>query len=136
MRPKRQVLLVDRDEVRLSLRRFLLSTRGYSVASASSIKGAIRKAASIQVDVVVAELDLGPEDGRDLVRLLNEGELHIPTILMSESILTGAITHPADVFLGKKECEAAGLLERVKIMSARKRGPKKAALRAPVKACA
>jgi DNA-binding NtrC family response regulator len=121
MRPKRKILLVGRDEAQLSIRRFLLTTRGYNVASASSIKGAIRKSTSMQVDVVVVELDLGSEDGRALVRLFKESKPGIPIILMSE----------------KSECGPSEFLERVKVMCALKRGPKGAArVPAPMKACA
>jgi CheY-like chemotaxis protein len=137
MRPKKKILLVDRDGARLSVRRFLLNTRGYNVVSASSIKAAILKATSLQVDVVVTELNLGSEDGRELVRLLNQGELRPPTILMSESVLAGAIAHPADAFLSKESCGPVELLERVKTLVARKRGPKGAVrVPAPMKACA
>ena len=45
--------------------------------------------------------------------------------------------HAADALLGKKSCSPQELLERVKLMSARKRGPRKGSQRAvPVAALA
>jgi hypothetical protein len=41
--------------------------------------------------------------------------------------------HSADALLAKKNCSPLELLERIKVMSARKRGPRKGSLRqAPV----
>jgi len=41
--------------------------------------------------------------------------------------------HAADALLAKKNCSAQELLERIKVMSARKRGPRKGSVRmAPV----
>jgi hypothetical protein len=37
--------------------------------------------------------------------------------------------HAADALLAKKHCSSQELLERIKVMSARKRGPRKGALR-------
>jgi hypothetical protein len=39
--------------------------------------------------------------------------------------------HGADAMLAKKTCSAQELLERVKVMSARKRGPRKGVHRLP-----
>jgi len=37
--------------------------------------------------------------------------------------------HAADALLAKKNCTAQELLERIKVMSARKRGPRKGSVR-------
>jgi hypothetical protein len=47
--------------------------------------------------------------------------------------MSGQIHSAADALLAKKNCSPQELLERIKVMSARKRGPRKGALRqAPV----
>jgi hypothetical protein len=41
----------------------------------------------------------------------------------------GGEMHSADALLAKKNCSSLELLERIKVMSARKRGPRKGAQR-------
>ena len=54
-------------------------------------------------------------------------------ILLGDPQKMGDQMHGADALLAKKNCSPQELLERIKIMSARKRGPRKGTLRqAPV----
>jgi hypothetical protein len=50
-------------------------------------------------------------------------------ILMGDPQMIGSEIHVADALLAKKNCSTQDLLERVKLMSARKRGPRKGAQR-------
>ncbi len=64
---------------------------------------------------------------------------HVPMILLGEGqagapgapwAASGEI-HLADAMLTRKNCSSQELLERIKVMSARKRGPRKGAQRMP-----
>jgi CheY-like chemotaxis protein len=72
-------------------------------------------------------------NGNQLVDRLKQIAPHIPMILLGDPQKMGCEMHAADALLAKKNCSAQELLERIKVMSARKRGPRKGALRlAPV----
>jgi len=50
-------------------------------------------------------------------------------ILLGDPQKMGDQLHGADALLPKKTCSAQELLERIKVMSARKRGPRKGSTR-------
>jgi hypothetical protein len=52
-------------------------------------------------------------------------------ILLGDPQKMGSDLHSADAMLAKKNCSPQELLERIKVMSARKRGPRKGSVRAP-----
>ena len=63
---------------------------------------------------------------------LKQMTVHVPMILLGDSAgcMNGEI-HVADAVLARKNCSSQELLERIKVMSARKRGPRKGAQRMP-----
>jgi hypothetical protein len=52
-------------------------------------------------------------------------------ILLGDAQAANGDIHVADAVLARKNCSSFELLERVKVMSARKRGPRKGAQRIP-----
>jgi CheY-like chemotaxis protein len=68
-------------------------------------------------------------NGNQLVDRLKQLAPHIPMILLGDPQKMGSDLHAADVLLAKKNCSAQELLERIKVMSARKRGPRKGSVR-------
>jgi DNA-binding response OmpR family regulator len=50
-------------------------------------------------------------------------------ILLGDPQKMGVEMHAADALLAKKNCSPQELLERIKVMSARKRGPRKGSQR-------
>jgi CheY-like chemotaxis protein len=126
MRPKKTILCVDDNEQTLSVRKFLLETRGYRVFTAVNGQEAISVFSSTQIDLVVTDLGLPQMDGNALIGHLKEISSEIPMILTSDSVRAGERTHRADAFLCKGNCSAAELIEKIRVMSARKRGPRKA----------
>jgi len=50
-------------------------------------------------------------------------------VLLGDPQKMGNDMHGADALLAKKNCSAQELLERIKVMSARKRGPRKGTVR-------
>ena len=129
MRPKKIILCVDDNEQELSVLKFMLATNGYRVVSASTGQEAIGIFAEIQVDLVLADFAMPQMNGNQLVDRLKQSAPHIPMILLGDPQRMGGEIHAADALLAKKNCSAQELLERIKVMSARKRGPRKGTVR-------
>jgi len=129
MRPKKIILCVDDNEQELSVLKFMLATNGYKVVSASTGQEAIGIFAGTAVDLVLANFALPQMNGNQLVGRLKQIAQHIPMILLGDPQKMGSDLHAADVLLAKKNCSAQELLERIKVMSARKRGPRKGSVR-------
>ncbi len=137
MRPKKVILCVDDNEQELSVLKFMLETKGYRVHSASNGQEAIGIFAENQVDLVLADSSMPQMSGYQLVERLKRIGPQVPMILLGDPQAMGADAHAADALLTKKTCTSQELLERIKIMSARKRGPRKGAPRlAPVELAA
>ncbi len=129
MRPKKIILCVDANENDLSVLAFMLSTNGYRVLSARNAHEAIGYYSENQVDLVLANHSLPSGNGDQLVRKLKQIAHHVPMILLGDPLKMGDQTHSADALLAKKNCSPNELLERIKVMSARKRGPRKGSTR-------
>ena len=128
MRPKKVILCVDNNEQELSILKFLLTTHGYKVVSAVTSQEAISVFSGLQIDLVLAAYGMPQMNGGQLIDQLKRIAPHVPTILLGDSQAASQI-HVADAMLAKKNCPPLELLERVKVMSARKRGPRKGAQR-------
>ncbi|HEY1648988.1 MAG TPA: response regulator [Terracidiphilus sp.] len=129
MRPKKIILCVDDNEQELSVLKFMLATNGYKVVSASTGQEAIDVFGSTQVDLVLADFNMPQMNGGQLVSRLKRIATHVPMILLGDPQAAGGEIHVADAMLAKKNCSSHELLERIKVMSARKRGPRKGAQR-------
>ncbi|MFP5207227.1 MAG: response regulator transcription factor [Acidobacteriota bacterium] len=129
MRPKKVILCVNPNEQELSVLAFMLTTNGYRVLAASSAQEALAMFTGEQVDLVLADNAMPQMNGRQLVERLKRVAGHVPMILLGDPQAMGGEIHVADALLAKKNCPAQELLERVKVMSARKRGPRKGAQR-------
>ncbi|HUD75664.1 MAG TPA: response regulator [Terracidiphilus sp.] len=133
MRPKKVILCVDDSEQDLSVLKFMLATNGYRVISACSGQDAISVFAETPVDLVLADFAMPQMNGCQLVERLKQIASHVPMILLGDPQKMAGEMHSADALLAKKNCSPQELLERIKVMSARKRGPRKGSLRmAPV----
>ena len=125
MRPKKIILCVDDNEQELSVLKFMLVTNGYKVVSASTGQEAIGAFAAMQVDLVLADFNMPQMNGGQLVGRLKRIASHVPMILLGDPQAMNGEIHVADAMLAKKNCSSHELLERIKVMSARKRGPRK-----------
>jgi DNA-binding response OmpR family regulator len=111
----------------------MLSTNCYRVLSAGNGQEAIELFSSAPVDLVLADQSLPQMNGCQLVERLKQIASHIPMIVLGDPQRMAGEMHSADALLAKKNCSPLELLERIKVMSARKRGPRKGSLRqAPV----
>lgn len=129
MRPKKIILCVDDNEQELSVLKFMLATNGYRVVSANNGNDAIGIFADMPVDLVLSDFSMPQMNGGQLVSRLKQIASHVPMILLGDPHKMTDQAHGADALLAKKNCSPQELLERIKIMSARKRGPRKGATR-------
>lgn len=125
MRPKKVILCVDDNEVLLSVRKFMLETNGYRVIEAAGSAKALELFQQGGIDLVLSDLVMPFMDGNELIRVLKILNPEVPMILISGSIKAFNRADRADVFLSKGHCSPVEVLERIKIMICRKRGPKK-----------
>jgi two-component system, OmpR family, response regulator CpxR len=129
MRPKKSILCVDDNEQILSVRTFLLQTRGYRVIAVSTPQEALEHIANSapgSYDLLLCDLLMPGMDGNELVRLAKELQPSLPAMIVSGTVTTYDRAGRADVFLPKGTASPAELLERIRVLVARKRGPKKA----------
>jgi CheY-like chemotaxis protein len=125
MRPKKVILCVDDNEQDLSVLSFMLTTNGYRIMPALTAQEAIGMFSELQIDLVLADYAMPQMNGAQLVKRLKQIAGHVPMILLGDPQTVGDEIHEADAVLAKKNCSSLDLLERIKVMSARKRGPRK-----------
>ena len=128
MRPKKTILCVDDNEQILSVRTFLLETRGYRVIALTDPHQALEVIANSlpgSLDLLLADLIMPQMDGNELVRRAKDMHPQLPALIVSGTVTAYDRAGRADVFLPIGACSPAELLERVRILVARKRGPKK-----------
>jgi CheY-like chemotaxis protein len=128
MRPRKTVLCVEDNEQILSVRKFLLETRGYRVLAMGTAAEALEHlqgAAQGSVDLLMSDLILPQMDGNELIRRAKQMHPGLPTLLVSGTVTNFDRAAAADAFLPKGACTPAEVLDRIRILVARKRGPKK-----------
>lgn len=125
MRPKKVILCVDDNEQELSVLKFMLSTNGYRVLATSNGQEAIELFKETSVDLVLADHVMPQLSGDQLVDRLKQINPLVPMVLLGDLQRMSGLAYAADLLLGKKQCSPMELLDRVKTMSARKRGPRK-----------
>jgi two-component system, OmpR family, response regulator CpxR len=129
MRPKKTILCVDDNEQILSVRTFLLETRGYRVIAVSTAPEALEvleQSLPGTLDLILSDLLMPQMDGNELVRRAKQLHPGLPAMIVSGTVNAFDRALHADVFLPKGACSAAEMIERIRVLVARKRGPKKA----------
>ncbi len=125
MKPKKTILCVDDNEQALSIRKVLLETRGYRVLACKSGEQALEAFRRGGVDLVLADLIMPGLDGSRLIEEIKRVSPQTPAVLISGHIKIYERETLADVFLPKGMYEPAELLERIRLLLVRKRGPKR-----------
>jgi two-component system, OmpR family, response regulator CpxR len=128
MRPRKVILCVDGNEQALSVRKFLLETRGYRVVCAGGAEAALEIFEAGGVDLVLSDLLLPGVDGNEMVRRMKQHTPEVPMLLLSGTVKDFARAGAADAFLPKGANNTGELLERIRVLMVRKRGPKPRAL--------
>lgn len=134
MRPRKIILCVDNNEQTLAVRSFLLETKGYRVVPMTTSQAALEwleGSAPGGVDLLLSDLLLPQMDGAELVRRARELRPGLPTLLISGTVTAFERGAAADAFLPKGASSPVELLERVRVLVARKRGPKKQVVSVP-----
>lgn len=81
------------------------------------------------IDLVLGDLIMPRMDGNEMVHRMKEIAPEIPMMLLSGTVKAFDRASHADAFLPKGASSPVELLERIRVMIARKRGPKKALAR-------
>ena len=134
MRPKKTILCVDDNEQILSVRTFLLETRGYRVIAAHSAQEALTVLDQYlpgTLDLILCDLIMPQMDGNELVRRAKQLHPGLPAMIVSGTVNAFDRAVHADVFLPKGASSPAEMIERIRVLVARKRGPKKALVASP-----
>lgn len=126
MKPKRTILCVDDNEQSLSIRKVLLETRGYRVVPCLTGEDALARFKKGGVDLVLADLIMPGLDGARLIEEIKTISPRTPAILLSGKVRIYERDTQADVFLPKGMYAPAELLERIRLLLVRKRGPSRA----------
>ena len=77
------------------------------------------------IDLVLSDLVMPHMDGNEMVRRMKEIAPEVPMILISGSVKVYDHGNRADAFLPKGTSTPGEMLERIRVMIARKRGPKR-----------
>jgi CheY-like chemotaxis protein len=125
MKPKRTILCVDDNEQSLSHRKIMLETRGYRVVSLSRGEEALERFKQGGIDLVLTDMAMPGLDGPQLIAAIKNLSPHTPAILISSKVRLYDHESQADVFLAKGMYAPADLLERIRLLLVRKRGPKR-----------
>ena len=125
MKPKKTILCVADNEQELSIRKIFLETRGYRVLACNSGEQALEAFRRGGVDLVLSDLSMPGVDGSRLIEAIKHASPQTPAVLISGSSRIYGRETAADIFLSKGMCEPADLLERIRLLLVRKRGPKR-----------
>jgi two-component system response regulator CpxR len=125
MKVKKTILCVDDNEQSLSIRKLMLETRGYRVIVCTTGEEALEVFRRGGIDLVLTDLMMPGLDGNELVTRIKQVSPKTPIILFSGKVRVYDQTTQADVFLPKGMYAPIELLERIRLLLIRKRGPKR-----------
>jgi two-component system response regulator CpxR len=129
MKPKRTILCVDGNEQSLSIRKVMLETRGYHVVTCTGGQEALERFKKGGVDLVLTDLTTPGLDGSKLIEEIKNLSPQTPAILLAGKVKLYDRDTKADVFLPTGMYAPVELLERIRVLLVRKRGPKRAQTR-------
>jgi two-component system, OmpR family, response regulator CpxR len=128
MRPKRTILCVDDNEQSLSIRKIMLETRGYRVVACANAHEALQVFKQGGIDLVLSDFVMPEFPGDKLVAAIKEISPETPAILFSGKIKVYENDTRADIFLPKGMYAPVELLDKIRLMLVKKRGPKKSSM--------
>jgi CheY-like chemotaxis protein len=116
---------VDDNEQALSIRKLMLETRGYRVVACSGGVQALEAFRQGGIDLVLTDLLMPGLDGAALVGKIKDISPQTPVILFSGKVKVYEKDSRADVFLPKGMYVPVELLERIRQLLVKKRGPRR-----------
>jgi len=103
----------------------MLETRGYRVVSFSRGEEALERFRQGGIDLVLTDMAMPGLDGPQLIAAIKNLSPQTPAVLISSKVRIYSHESQADVFLTKGMYAPADLLERIRILLVRKRGPRR-----------
>ncbi|HEX8817186.1 MAG TPA: response regulator [Terriglobales bacterium] len=125
MKPKRTILCVDDNEQALSIRKVMLETRGYRVIACNGGEEGLERFKKGGIDLVLTDLIMPGVDGCKLIEEIKNISPRTPTVLVSGKVRIYERDMKADAFIPKGMGSPAELLERIRMLLVRKRGPRR-----------
>ena len=124
MRPRKRILCVDSDEDDLGVLTFMLETNGFRALKATCLSEAAAVLLKNGAELMIVSAATRIDDALLAVKTMKGICPHTPLILLCHRGDLGDKFHLADMAISRS-CSSAELLERIKIITARKRGPRK-----------
>ena len=121
---KKTILCVD-DEQSLSIQKLTLETRGYRVLGCHTAGEALGAFMRGSVDLVLSNLELPDADAAELVRCIKSLYPQLPVILLSNQKRVFHTDAPVDLLLRKDTYAPAELLESIRLLLVKRRGPRR-----------
>ena len=125
-----RILVVDDERVIREILAEFLALEGFSVHTVEDGEKALTELRLRPYDLLITDLLMPGMDGNDLVRRAKQMHPTLPTLIVSGTVTAHDRALAADAFLPKGASSPTELLERIRILVARKRGPKKQTLTA------
>ena len=125
MTVKKTILCVD-DEHSLSIQKVMLETRGYRVVSCHTAVEAMKAFAEGGVDLVLSTIDLPDAPAAELARRMKALSPEVPVVLLSPQMRAFHTDAPVDLLLKKGTYAPAELLESIRLLMVKRRGPRRA----------
>jgi DNA-binding response OmpR family regulator len=126
MTVKKTILCVE-DDQSLSIHKLMLETRGYRVVTCNTAMDAMSIVHPGSVDLVLSQANLPDAPAAELVRHIKSVCPEIPVILLSTQMPALHTDAPVDLLLRKGTYAPAGLLEHIRLLLVKRRGPHRAA---------
>ncbi|MGA3128621.1 MAG: response regulator [Candidatus Korobacteraceae bacterium] len=126
MTVKKTILCVD-DEHSLSIQKVLLETRGYRVVTCNTGEEAFGIFKLGSVDLVLSNVDLPDASATELAKRTKALSPEVPVVLLSAQKWAFHTDAPVDLLLRKGTYAPAELLERIRLLLVKRRGPRRAA---------
>ncbi len=123
---KKTILCVD-DEQSLSIQKLTLETRGYRVVTCNTAVEAIGIFSQGGVDLVLSNLELPDASATEFVKRIKEVAPEIPVVLLSGQKWGFHTDAPVDLMLKKGAYAPAELLEGIRLLLVKRRGPRRIA---------
>ncbi|HVJ04571.1 MAG TPA: response regulator [Candidatus Saccharimonadales bacterium] len=125
MTVKKTILCVD-DEQSLSIQKVTLQTRGYRVVTCNTAVEAMEIFGNGSVDLLMSNVTLPDSSATDLVERIKTLSPEVPVILLSSHMRIFHTDAPVDLLLRKGTYTQAELLERIRLLLVKRRGPRRA----------
>jgi two-component system response regulator CpxR len=122
---KKTILCVE-DDQSLSIHKVMLETRGYRVVTCNTAADAVNIFRPGGVDLVLSQANLPDAAAVDLVRHIKALSPEVPVIVLSTQMPTLHTDAPVDLLLRKGTFAPAELLEHIRILLVKRRGPHRA----------